>query len=59
MRRATLVRFSAKSSEIVRVLAARIGPRAVARIAAKQRRKVITSRFQSGQLRGSLGSSDG
>jgi hypothetical protein len=41
------------------VLAARMGPSAVARMAAKERVKVIRSRFHRGQLRGSFGSSDG
>jgi hypothetical protein len=59
VRRATCVMSFAKRPAMVRVLAARMGPRAVARMAAKQRMKVMRSRFQSGQLSGSLGSSDG
>lgn len=59
VRSATLVRFSLNSRDIVRVLAARIGPRAVARIAAKQRINVMRSRRHNGQLSGSLGSSEG
>lgn len=59
MSRATRVRFSLKRRDMVSVLAARIGPRAVARMAAKQRMKVMRSRRQSGQLRGSFGSSEG
>lgn len=45
--------------ERVRVLAARIGPSAVAKMAVMDRMKVMRSRFHIGQLSGSLGSSDG
>lgn len=44
---------------MVTVFAARIGPRAVAKMAVMDRTKVMRSRFQSGQLRGSFGSSEG
>lgn len=57
--RATLVKSFEKSSAIVMVLAARMGPRAVARMPAKQSRKVMRSRRHSGQFSGSFGSSDG
>lgn len=48
-----------KSRETVMVLAARIGPRQVARMPAKQRMKVMRSRLHKGQFKGSLGSSEG
>lgn len=57
--RATLVKSLEKRREMVMVLAARIGPRAVARMPAKQRVKVMRSRLHSGQFSGSLGSSEG
>lgn len=41
------------------VLAARMGPRQVAKMAEMERMQVMRSRRQSGQLRGSLGSSEG
>jgi hypothetical protein len=41
------------------VLAARMGPRAVAKMAVMERVKVMRSRFHIDQLSGSLGSSDG
>lgn len=44
---------------MTRVFEARMAPRAVAKMAAKHRMKVIRSRFHRGQLRGSLGSSEG
>jgi hypothetical protein len=43
----------------VTVLAARIGPSAVEKMAVRERMKVIRSRFQSGQFSGSFGSSEG
>lgn len=57
--RATFVKSFEKSRDIVIVLAARIGPSAVARIPAKQSRKVIRSRRKSDQFNGSFGSSEG
>lgn len=59
VRSATLVKSLPKRREIVIVLAARIGPSAVARMPAKQRRKVIKSRRKSDQFKGSFGSSEG
>ena len=57
--RATAVMSLDIHSERVMVLAARMGPRLVAKMAVMERMKVMRSRFHSGQLRGSLGSSDG
>jgi hypothetical protein len=51
--------FLEKSSDSGSVLAARIGPSDVAKMAVRDRMKVMRSRFHRGQLRGSLGSSDG
>lgn len=45
--------------ESVRVLAARMGPRHVAKMAEMERMKVMRSRRHSGQFSGSLGSSEG
>ena len=56
---ATPVKGMMKSKVRVRVLAARMGPREVAKMAVRDRTKVMRSRFHSGQLSGSLGSSDG
>ena len=56
---ATPVKGMMKSKVSVRVLAAKMGPREVAKMAVRDRTKVIRSRFHSGQLSGSFGSSDG
>jgi hypothetical protein len=53
------VKVFEKSWERVTVFAARMGPSDVARTPAQQRVKVTRSRFHRGQLRGSLGSSEG
>ena len=46
-------------TDSVSVLAASMGPNAVAKMAVTESTKVMRSRFHSGQFRGSLGSSDG
>lgn len=56
---ATMVNETMKWKVSVKVLAARIGPRHVAKMAIMERMKVMRSRFHSGQLSGSFGSSDG
>lgn len=56
---ATGVKLIWNHTDSVRVLAARMGPSAVAKMAVTESTKVIRSRCHSGQFRGSLGSSDG
>jgi len=53
------VKSRERYSERVTVLAARIGPSAVPKMAVIERMRVMTSRFQRGQFSGSLGSSEG
>ena len=56
---ATCANFLEKSSDRGSVLAARMGPNDVAKMAVRDRMNVIRSLFQRGQFRGSFGSSDG
>ena len=57
--RATFVKVVVKRAVMTMVLEARMEPSEVAKIAVIERMRVIRSRCHSGQLRGSLGSSDG
>lgn len=50
MSRATDVKVLSKYNESVRVFAARIAPRAVVKMEAIERIKIMTSRFHSGQF---------
>lgn len=59
MSKATDVNVVSKIVATIIVLLARMGPREVAKIAARDRMKVMRSRRHSGQFRGSFGSSEG
>jgi hypothetical protein len=59
VRIAILVNLRRKYKDKVKVFAARMGPRQVAKIETMDRIVTIRSRFHNGQFRGSFGSSEG